>query len=1095
MTPQSFARRRVWLPGEFEGPPAAFTTSVAFRLLGPLDPHALERAVKDVVQRHESLRTVVREVQGGMEQVVLDGSALDGSTVAPALERRTVVPGTTLDEAVKEAGRYPFDPSTELPIRVTLLELGPDDQVLVIALHHSAADAWSTAPLCRDLATAYTARQSGVAPDWAALPLLHHAEEKEDAEALSEQLAFWRQELAGLPAELEYPGDRRRPTSPSFAAEAIDVHLTAELHARMVEVAVAAETTVFTVVQAALAALLTRLGAGTDIPIGTSVAGRTDEELEELVGLFANTVVLRTDTSGNPGFAELLRRTAEAGLLAYAHQDAPFEQVVAALDPPRAAGRHPLCQVQLGLRRDDDVRLDLPGLTVTELATDRPTDHATRFDLDFDLHERYDQDGLPRGVEGRVGYNCGLFDRDSATQLVTRLIAVLAGATRAPQEPIGTVDLLAPEERRRTLVDYNDTRAQVAPGTVVDLFQAHAASDEVALVAADGTLTYAQLNARANQLARLLIAHGCGPERVVGLALPRTGDLVVALLAVLKTGAAYLPLELNQAAPRLRFILGDAGADIVLTTTAAAAGQLPGGHLLVCLDDGRFAAEWAAASARDLTDADRVAPLLPQHPAYVIYTSGSTGRPKGVVVPHSALANWVADHAAVLFDRPARPDATRPVRAALTATIAFDTSWTTMMAVLVGHRLHLVDDDTRTDPEALVRYLAEHEIDLLDITSSYAEQLLSCGLTAERPGPPAVLVIGGDAPSEQLWNALAASPRITGYNYYGPTECTVDVLGCPVAGSPRPALGRPNRNTRAFVLDELLQPVAPGVVGEVYLAGAGLARGYLNRPGMTAERFVACPFPEVDTAVDAGADTATATGQRMYRTGDLARWNRAGLLEFVGRVDDQVKIRGFRIELGEIETALAAHPRLAQAAVVAWEDGPGGTSLAAYLVARPGGAAPQLAEVRSYLAGRLPQYMVPSAFVLLDALPLTINGKLDRRALPTPSRSTEAPGRAPRTAREEILCALFAELLGIDRVGPDDSFFALGGHSLLGMKLVSRVRSLLGAELTVRTLFDAATPALLALKLESAKPARPALQRRRPTESSPTESSPTEGSR
>jgi amino acid adenylation domain-containing protein/non-ribosomal peptide synthase protein (TIGR01720 family) len=554
-----------------------------------------------------------------------------------------------------------------------------------------------------------------------------------------------------------------------------------------------------------------------------------------------------------------------------------------------------------------------------------------------------------------------------------------------------------------------------------------ALSEAVAVVFEDTAVTYSQLNAKANRLAHALIARGVGPEQIVALALPRSTDMIIAILAVLKTGAAYLPLDPNYPPARIGFMLHDAQPVLLLTST----------QTLVCvpedadspwlvLDDPDTVALLSGCADTDPTDTDRTARLAPQHPAYVIYTSGSTGQPRGVVVSHHSVANLFYSHREDVFAPSVVRVGGRRLRVAQTASFSFDASWGQLLWMFAGHELHVVDEVTRSDPDRLVAYVVRQHIDCVDATSSYMQQLVSRGLLADSRWRPAVVGVGGEAISRQLWSRLRSVDGVEGFNFYGLTECTVDTLMVRIGHSPRPTIGRPITNTRVYVLDAGLRPIPPGVVGELYVAGAGLARGYLRQPGLTAQRFVADPYGP--------------PGTRMYRPGDLVRWNEVGDLEFIGRVDDQVKIRGFRIEPGEIGTALEAHPHVAQAAVIVRQDRPDDERLVGYVVAAGSdGAQPDL--LREYLSHRLPQYMVPSAFVVLDVLPLTPNGKLDRDALPAPDLTPTTSSHAPQSPREQILCELFAQVLGLDSVGVDDDFFVLGGDSIISIQLVSRARS------------------------------------------------------
>ncbi|MFD8327807.1 non-ribosomal peptide synthetase, partial [Streptomyces lydicus] len=816
--------------------------------------------------------------------------------------------------------------------------------------------------------------------------------------------------------------------------------------------------TVFMALQATVATLLTRLGAGTDIPLGTPTAGRTDQALDDLVGFFVNTLVLRTDTSGNPTFAELVQRVRETDLAALAHQDLPFDRIVEELNPDRTSGRHPLFQTMLVLQNNAEATFHLGETTLTPQSFDTVP---AKFDLDFTFVERAAADKGPGGIHGLLHYAADLFDHGTAESLVQRLLRVLDTVTEAPDTRLDTLDLLCPRETARVLTQWNDTdRALPDDRLLHEVFEEHArrAPDATAVVDAHGSLTFRELNFRANQLAWLLIAQGVVADQHVATLLPRTAEHLVAQLAVLKAGACYVPLDPEYPVERLADMLADAAPVLLLTDVTGedrmrpyCAATLP----VLPLDDPAVHATRAGYLSVDPAPEDRPVRLRPDHLAYVIYTSGSTGRPKGVAVEHRGLINLFHGHLGEVHA--AHATAGPRLRAALTGPLTFDSSWCPLLWLMGGHELHLVDDETRRDPQALAEYVASEAIDYLEISPTFCRQLMAAGLLSDdRPTRPRVIELGGEGCDQALWSELRAVTGTTTVNGYGPTEATVYVTYAYAADHERPAIGRPMANNRVYVLDAGLRPVPPGATGELYLAGAGLARGYVNRPALTAQRFVACPFG--------------APGERMYRTGDLARWTADGALEYVGRADEQVKIRGFRIEPGEVEASLAGHEAVGQVAVIVREDRPGDRRLVAYVVpARDGdGQAAELPDagaLRRFAAATLPRHMIPSAFVHLDALPLTARGKLDRRSLPAPEGGAAEHRRGPRTVREEVLCGLFSQVLEVPAVGIDDDFFALGGHSMLATRLIGRIRSVLGAELDIRTLFDASTVAELAERL------------------------------
>ncbi|WP_049576268.1 non-ribosomal peptide synthetase, partial [Streptomyces sp. SBT349] len=923
--PLSHAQRRLWFIDRYEGSSATYNMPVAMRLCGPLDAGVLRAAVADVVARHEALRTVFPDEAGVPWQRVLDRADVHVDlTVTSVTEDR-------VEAALTAAARRLFDLATEPPLRVELLRLAPESHVLLVVLHHIAGDGQSMGPLCRDISTAYAARLHGGAPSHEPLPVQYGDYSLWQGELLDEQagpdglfhreLAFWTEALSGMTEHLLLPADRPRPAVPSYQGDDVVFRIDDETHAGIAALARQCGVTVFMVLQAGLAALLSRLGAGSDIPLGSPVAGRSDASVEDLVGFFVNTLVLRNDTSGNPTFRELLARVRATDLAAYSHQDLPFERLVDALKPERDPSRHPLFQVAFGLQNESTPVVELPGVRAEEAFVGMKV---ARFDLMFGFTETHDADGRPAGMNGSVEYATDLFAPSTVEGFALRLTRLLADAVRDPGRRLDALEVMDDDERHRMLVEWNATGRPAPEGTLVSRFEAQTARTPHAdaVIGGGPTLDYAGLNARANRLARLLAERGVGPETLVAIALTPSVDQLVAVLAVLKAGAGYLPLDPRQPVERVAFMLEDAGPALILSS-AAGARQLPDGDARprLWLDAEDTAALLAARSTEDLTDAERVRPLRQDNVAYVIYTSGSTGRPKGVVVNHISVLQYLEW---AMGTYPALPGGT----ALLHSPISFDLTVTALFGPLIsGGRLHVAGMEE--DPET-VEALQGAPLTFLKATPTHLRLLDAL----PAPYSPARnLVIGGEALTDSALAAWRArNPEATVYNEYGPTETTV---GCSVfAIAPgddlRPGvitLGGPAWNTRMYVLDPHLRPAPVGVPGELYIAGGLLARGYLNRQGLTAERFVADPFGPA--------------GTRMYRTGDLVRWLPDGGQEFVGRTDDQVKLRGFRIETGEIESALAAHPEVAQAAVMVREDRPGDPQLVAYVVPKTGATEPE----------------------------------------------------------------------------------------------------------------------------------------------------------
>ncbi|MFJ4283643.1 amino acid adenylation domain-containing protein, partial [Streptomyces massasporeus] len=1049
--PLSAAQNRLWFLNQMETGRAAYNDGLTVDLSGSVDSDALRAALTDVVARHESLRTVFPVQDGTPRQHVLEPADARPELTVTEVTDHTLLDGLLADEAARG-----FDLAAEIPVRAHLFTLAPQRHVLLLVVHHIAGDGWSVAPFTRDLSQAYAARLIGGAPGFAPLPVQYAdytlwqrellGDEDDPTSVLAQQITHWKRALDGLPEELALPTDRPRPATAGHQGGRVFFDLAPDVHERLVAVARDSGATVFMVAQAAVAALLHRLGAGDDIPVGTVVAGRTDEALGDLVGFFVNTLVLRTDVSGNPSFRELLDRVRETDLAAYAHQDVPFERLVEILNPARSLARHPLAQVTLALDDNAAPVLDLPGLTAT--ARTLHTDTA-KFDLSFRLGERFTDDGAPAGVQGTVEFARDLFDDATAHTLADRFRDLVDTLTADPGTRVDSVDVLTTAERTRILTDWNDTATDVPYATTPELFTRQAARtpDATALVHEDTALTYRELDERAGRLARLLNERGAARGRLVAVALGRSTDTVVALLAAMKAGAAYVPVDPAYPADRIAYMLRDARPALVLTT-AALQSALP--------DDGpeRLLIDVVRLPDEPLPDAA----LTPQDPAYVIYTSGSTGRPKGVVVSHAGVASMAAAHRERFGGGPGH-------RVLQFSSPSFDASiWEMLTTLLTGSALVLAPTERLAAGEPLAALLAEQRV-----THATLPPVVLAAMGEARLPDGMTLVTAGEALSAELVDRWSDGRRMV--NAYGPTESTVcATMSSPLRpGTGLPGIGRPITNTRIYVLDGALRPVPPGVPGELHLTGAGLAHGYLHRPGLTAERFVADPFG--------------APGARMYRTGDLVRWTADGELDYLGRADDQVKIRGFRIELGEVESVFARHETVAQVTVVAREDRPGDKRLVAYVVPADADAGADPAELRAHTAASLPDYMVPAAVVLLDALPVTPNGKLDRRALPAPGFAGLGEGRAPRTPREAALCALFAEVLDLEQVSVDDSFFDLGGHSLLATRLISRIRTDLGVELTVRSLFEAPTVAALAVSLDAAGGPREAVHpRTRPDE-------------
>ncbi|MDX1874598.1 non-ribosomal peptide synthase/polyketide synthase [Mycolicibacterium sp. 120266] len=1052
--PASPAQRRLLMldrMGSPGGPSTAYNYPLVFQVQGPLRLDVLDEALTDVLARHEALRTVFAEHDGEYIQQILPVGTRAPIDVLDA--------AADADRRVAEAAQRPFELSAEIPLRVSVIRTRSDEHTVVVLLHHIATDEWSDGPFLADLNQAYAARRSG---DPAALPALavQYADytlwQRDLLDRVGDQQRdFWRSTLAGIPDELTLPTDRPRPARPSGAGGVAYVDVPSEIAAALRYLANRAQVSPLMVLQAGVAAVLHRLGAGDDIVLGTPVAGRDEAALDEVIGFFVNTLVLRTDLSGNPTFDELLARVRTADLAAFAHQELPFDQLVEMLNPPRVAGRNPLFNVFVGYHLRDGGPTEMFGLPTR---WSEPPVAAAMFDLGFTLID----DRADGGATIMAEYSADLFDASSVRALARRLITALGQFTHDTALPVSAVDLLD-ETEHATAAARNATDHPITPSSLGGLVSRRAAltPNAVAVRFEGAELTYAELDAWSDRLAAALDVAVGG---IVGVSLPRSIELIVALVAVAKSGAAYLALDPDYPQDRREYMLADSGAQVVLSDPA-----------IIRL-------------MRTEPAPPPPAEIDPAAWAYVLYTSGSTGRPKGVAVAHAGIVNRISwlQHAYSL---------TAGDRMLVKTPISFDTSvWEVFWPLSVGATLVIARPGGHRDPAYLAETIVAEQITAVDFVPSMLELFLDEPRSAQCRTLTRVTV-GGEALTDDLAARFGSVLGVPLHNLYGPTEAAVDVLGWTADGGPV-ALGVPGWNVRVYVLDGYLNPVPDGAPGELYLAGVQLADGYLHRCDLTAQRFVADPF---------------GNGTRLYRTGDVVRWRRDGQLEYLGRSDDQIKLRGVRIEPAEIETVLGRHPAVSSARVVVRND-----RLVAYYLPRgersdgekprgersdgekPRGERSDGETLREHAAAALPIHMVPSAYVQLTEFPLTPSGKLDRNALPEPEITASA-GRAPQTDDERRMCALFGDVLGIgaseatgnttgaseatgkgpgaseatgnttaaraQSVGVDDDFFALGGHSLLLVRLASAIRREFGVDIAVADLMATPTVADIVRRL------------------------------
>ncbi len=1023
--PLSYAQQRLWFLDQLEGENATYNMPAAVRLEGRLNIVALEQSLQEIVQRHETLRTTFPMKNG--EPVV---QMLSVSSEPLPIINLVALPNKELVEKrlVSEEAKRPFDLSKGPLLRTTLLQLGINSHILLVTMHHIISDGWSVGLLIRELSTLYEAFSQKKSSPLPPLPIqyidfAHWQRQWLTGAILERQINYWQQQLAGSPARLELPTDYPRPPIKTFRGNIQAFEIPTDISQQLTHISQQSDVTLFMTLLAAFVTLLSRYSGQQDIIVGTPIANRNRSEIEPLIGFFINTLVLRTQLSGNPRFTELLAQVKQVCVEAYDHQDVPFEQLVDALQPGRNLSHSPLFQVMLVLQNTPAEQLKLSGLTMSRLALEHLT---AKFDLTLSLEE------TPQGLVGSIEYSTDLFKADTIARMVGHFQTLLAGIVAQPTQSIAQLPLLTEPEKHQLLVEWNNTFAAYPQQQCLhQQFEAQVerTPEAIAVVFDDQHLSYAALNQKANQLAHYLQTLNVKPEVLVGICIERSLEMIIGVLGILKAGGAYVPLDPNYPKERLTFLLEDAKVPVLLTLQQIAL-EWPTQHTqVVCLDS-----DWD--SIRQRPDNNPISEVTPNHLAYVIYTSGSTGKPKGVLVTHYNVTRlFAATYSWFQFNE-------HDVWT-LFHSYAFDFSvWELWGALLYGGRLVVVPYWISRSPEAFYELLGAQGVTVLNQTPSAFRQLIQA---EERLGISDELhlrwiIFGGEAlefQSLKPWFARHGDQKPQLVNMYGITETTVHVTYRPLTqadlNSPGSVIGWPIPDLQAYLLDRYLQLVPIGVPGELHIGGAGLARGYLNRPELSTERFINNPFrPEPEA--------------RLYKTGDLARYLPDGQLEYLGRVDNQVKIRGFRIELGEIEAALMQSAGVQQTVVTVQTDSEHHKTLVAYVVPNQSAAALTVHELRQHLKKQLPDYMVPATFVMLDRLPLTAHGKVDYRALPAPDATPVASAAtvAPRTLEEEVLASIWTEVLNLKaEISIDDNFFELGGDSILSIfKVLAKAKEL-----------------------------------------------------
>lgn len=1043
----SLIQERLWVLHQLQPDIPLYNESSLFRLIGDLNTIVFEKSLNEIIQRHEILRTSFQIVDSQPVQVIAPTLTVTLPIVdlqgQSETERKVKV-----KQIVTTASSQPFDLTQAPLLRGTLIRVKEQEHIMLLTMHHIISDGWSWKVFYQELAALYQAFCNGERSPLAELPIQYADfalwQRQSVDEASDRQLAYWKQQLDGASPVLALPTDSPRPAIQSFRGAREPLILTQAITAALKALSKQEGITLFTLLLAAFKTLLYRYTGQTDLLVGTPIANRTQIETENLLGCFVNTLVLRTDISSNPSFRELLARVRETTLAAYANQDVPFEQLVKELQPERALSYNPLFQVMFVFQDAPLLALELPDLTLTPLIADSGI---AKFDLTLFLED------TKHGLMGALEYNTDLFKADTITRMLGHFQALLESIVANPDRQVADLTILTAAERHQLLVEFNQNQSKIQhPKSTIDRClhhlieaQVEQTPDAVAVVFENEQLTYRELNCRANQLAHYLQLLGVKPEVLVGICLDRSLEMAIALLGILKAGGAYVPLDPTYPKERLAFVIEETQLPVLLTQQHLRESIPQHQAHTVCVDT-----EWQAIALHSQENID--SGVRSKNLAYTIYTSGSTGKPKGVQITHDAAVNFLNS----MRQEPGLSQ--QDVLLAIT-TISFDIAALELyLPLIVGAKIVLVSREVASDGVQLSNILA-HGVTVMQATPATWQLLLESGWQGNKQ---LKMLCGGEAMTRSLADRLLQKGNSL-WNMYGPSETTIWSTARKVEpGTDSVAIGRPIANTQIYLLDPHLQPVPIGVPGELYIGGDGVARGYLNRSDLTAQRFIPNPFSD-------------RQGNRLYKTGDLARYLPDGNIEYLGRIDYQVKIRGFRIELGEIETVMRQHPAVREAIAIVREQPQ--KSLVAYVVPNQH-PAPAINDLRSFLKERLPEYMVPAAFVLMDALPLTANGKVDRQALPTPEgeRPVEGTFVAANTPLEEMLAGIWTQILGLEQVGIHDNFFELGGHSLLATQAISQVRQTFQVEIPLRRLFEAPTVAELAKQIEMAMQAKSELK-------------------